>query len=374
MKHLSFMIKPASSLCNLRCRYCFYADVSARRSVPSHGIMTQATTKALVENIWATLEDGTTLSIAFQGGEPTLAGLDYFQNFVALVAAQHKKTQVSYSLQTNGILLDEDWCRFLRKHRFLVGLSLDGYAENHNQNRLDEKGQGSFAKVMAAKRLLDKTQVEYNLLCTLTNGLARHPQKVWKFLLEEKIGFAQFTPCLAALGGQKDEWALTPRRFHSFYAALFPLWRQALQRGTYISVKLFDDIVNLFVRQQITACGLHGQCQIQNAVEADGGVYPCDFYVLDEYNGGNLTQSPLPAIQAKLEQTGFLHSRPGPPAPCSACRYNKVCQGGCKRMQTAMYLDETGFCGYRQLLDDIGDELCHIGARLLAQREGFGHR
>lgn len=367
MKHLSVMIKPASSLCNLRCQYCFYADVSAQRAVPSHGVMTGDTCRAMIGNLFSELADGDEVTIAFQGGEPTLAGLDYFRTFTRHVQAQGKKVRVAYALQTNGILLDEEWAVFLRENRFLVGLSLDGYAEKHNQYRLDAQGKGTFAQVLAAKRLMDEHRVEYNLLCTLTNDLARHPQKVWGFILEEDVRFIQFTPCLGGLDGAPDDWRLTPRRFHGFYAQLFSLWRQAAQKGNYVSVKLFDDIVNLFVRREVTACGLQGQCQLQNIVEADGSVYPCDFYVLDRYRGGNLAQEPLSEIQPRLEQTGFLTSRQTLPAACGACRYKQACQGGCKRLATAMCVGETGFCGYRQLLDDIGEELCRVGRWLLSR-------
>lgn len=365
MKHLSLMIKPASSLCNLRCKYCFYADVSARREVASHGIMTRSVTEAVLKNVFQELDDGDALAIAFQGGEPTLAGLDFFKHFVEMAGGQGKRLSVSYALQTNGILLDREWCRFLRQNHFLVGLSLDGYAENHNQCRLNEKGGGTFAQVLAAKRLLDEERVSYNLLCTLTNSLARHPQRVWKFLLEEHVEYVQFTPCLGDLDSRADPWRLTPKRFYSFYASLFPLWLQGLRQGRYVSVKFFDDIVNLFVRREITACGIHGQCQIQNIVEANGAIYPCDFYVLDKYCGGNLAKESWHIVQERMLKANFLKSRENPPPECEACKYKKVCCGGCKRMSGAMYLDATGFCGYRQFLDDYGAELCSVGARLL---------
>ncbi|MDL2327594.1 radical SAM protein [Ruminococcaceae bacterium OttesenSCG-928-A11] len=159
------MLKPASALCNLRCRYCFYADVSSLRGVPNYGIMSGETAHDVIGNIYRDLEDGDEITLAFQGGEPTLAGLDFFKGFVAGVERQPVRARVNWALQTNGVLLDRDWCAFLREKHFLVGLSLDGDAAQHNANRVDGHGQGSFAQVMAAKRLLEAAGVDYNVLC-----------------------------------------------------------------------------------------------------------------------------------------------------------------------------------------------------------------
>lgn len=366
MQQYSVMVKPASSLCDLRCEYCFYHDVSARRAVASQGMMTRETAGAVIVNLFSGLEDGDALTLAFQGGEPTLAGLPFFRYFVETVRAQGRKVAVSYALQTNGMRLNEEWCEFLRENRFLVGISMDGYAQNHNQYRRDAQGKSTYARAIEAKRLMDKMAVEYNVLCTLTNALARHPQRVWKFILEEGIQYIQFTPCLSDLDGEPNEWGLTPQRFHRFYVELFGLWKQELRKGRYISVKWFDDLVNLVVRKTVTACGLTGHCGAHSIVEADGSVYPCDFYVLDPYKGGSLAEQGLRDIRTRLEETGFSGSRKTLPAACEPCQYGKICGGGCKRMASAMYVDEgTGFCGFQHLLEDIGQELCDIGAALL---------
>lgn len=366
MAHYFVMVKPASSLCNMRCEYCFYHDVSAHRQVASHGVMTDETTEAVIANMFASMQHDDSITIAFQGGEPTLAGLPYFRHFVATVKQLQKKVTVSYALQTNGIGIDREWCAFLRDHRFLVGLSIDGYAKHHNAYRVDAHGKGTFGRVIDTKRLLDDMGVEYNVLCTLTNTLARHPQKTWQFILQEQIRYVQFTPCLNALETGQSKWGLMPHRFHSFYSALYPQWKRDVQRGRYVSVKLFDDLVNLLLRKEVTACGIHGTCQLQCVVEADGSVYPCDFYVLDPYCGGSLAKQTLTETRSKLEETGFLSMRTALPTACKACRYGRLCGGGCKRLASAMYVDETtGFCGFQHLLDGIGQDLCEMGSMLL---------
>ncbi len=359
MKHFSLMIKPASALCNMRCRYCFYADVSSLREVRSFGMMQPEVAEGIIARVYETLEDGDAVSFAFQGGEPTLAGLAYFEHFVAAVAQQTKKITVHYALQTNGLLLDDAWCAFLAKHNFLVGVSMDGAAAMHDENRIDAEGKGTFSRVMAAKNRLEKFGVEYNILWVLTNHHARYPQKVWNFLRAQNIKYVQFIPCLAELNATAPSaYALTPQRFASFYTQLFTLWVQAFDKGEYISVKFFDDVFNLLMKHSVTACGFTGQCQAQYVVEADGSVYPCDFYVLDEWRMGFLHET-TPDVLAETDTVQRFLQRPRTDsALCQSCRYHNFCGGGCPRMKNSVYLaQEENFCGYRTFLDDCAAEI-----------------
>lgn len=363
MKNYSVLIKPASSLCNLRCKYCFYADVSDKREIPSCGVIRPETTRRIIDNIFSGLEDGDHLTLAFQGGEPTVAGLECLEHFVDCVSAQTKWIQVDYVFQTNGILLDDAWCAFLKRNNVLVGLSLDGPDRFHNANRVTPGGRGTFHTVIETKRRLEQHGVDYNVLCVLTNETARYPRQIWKFLLEQQIRYVQFIPCLDGLEQTGNPQALTPHRFHSFYTELYHLWHEALEKGMHVSVKQFDDIVNLFLYGCPTACGIAGRCSMQFVTESDGSVYPCDFYVLDEYKLGNLQVDSLSTLFEKYQYSGFATTREELPASCSQCRYLKFCRGGCKRMERNMYVDR-GFCGYRALLDDILLPLCRDGERL----------
>lgn len=353
MKHISVMLKPASSLCNMRCKYCFYADVSSLRDVASYGVMTEETAHSVLSNIFCDLEVGDALTLAFQGGEPTLAGLDFFRDFVREAGRLAAKgVRVSYALQTNGLLLDDGWCAFLREHDFLVGLSLDGPAAYHDANRLDAARKGTFQRVLEAKRRMDRYGVAYNVLMTLSNTLARHPQQIWRFIEEQDLRFVQMTPCLGPLDHQKSVYALTPERYASFYTAFFDLWYQSFRGGVYRSVKLFDDLINLLARGECNACGLLGRCQSQIIVEADGSVYPCDFYVLDPYRMGNLAEQPLRQVWDAGQAGGFL-TRPREPLPlCTACPYRSICGGGCQRMRREVfYAPGSPVCGHRAFLD-----------------------
>lgn len=351
MKHLSVLIKPASSLCNLRCKYCFYANVSSIREVRSYGRMSTETMQKMIEHIFVDLEDGDHLTLAFQGGEPTLAGLRYFQQLTALVQAQTKQVTLHYALQTNGILLNDQWCQFLKQNHFLVGLSIDGSSNHHDLNRVDTKGQGTFQRVLAAKKRLDTYGVDYNILCVLTNQLANEAEAVFQFIKENQIRYLQLIPCLDDLDAKvRGNYGLTPKGFAAFYQQLLEFWLQELKQGNYISIKLFDDLIQLLVNQQLTACGILGSCQVQYVIEADGSVYPCDFYVLDEYRMGYIQEQTLRQLFEQDVSWQFFCEKRKLSATCQTCPFLKMCHAGCKRMKDAVYVDEEGFCGYQQLL------------------------
>ncbi len=365
MKNLNIMIKPASSMCNLRCKYCFYEEVSARRKTPFCGVMTDETVNRMISKIAADVSHEDMVHFAFQGGEPTLAGLSFFERFIARVASQMPKIKVSYALQTNAVLLDDDWCRFLKEHRFLVGVSLDILPECHDAVRVDRENHGTYRKVLEKLRLLHRYRVDYNILCTLTNAIARHPKQVWNWLTKENISYVQFTPCLGEPDSpKKSPYALTPERFAFFYNQLFSYWYEDYRKGKYRSVKFFDDAVNLLMYGRPTSCGMNGTCQPQLVIEADGSAYPCDFYCLDEFRMGNITeQGPLELLRSTVTQN-FLHRPHETPKLCKSCQYAVFCGGNCKRMQKEICCttDDT-YCGYQHFLKENGKTLLEIADR-----------
>ncbi len=363
MKMLSILIKPASSLCNMRCRYCFYADVSEHRTVPCYGVMSDEIRDALIDRVAEASPDAVTF--AFQGGEPTVAGLSFFKGFVDRVKATLKKEiKVSYSIQTNGLLLDDAFCAFLKENSFLVGLSLDGYRENHDYMRSDAGGKETFSRTLAASRRLRKFGVDLNVLTVVTGPLAKRATKLWQFYRKNGFDFVQFIPCLSPLGETLPaEWALSPRLYASFLKELFPLWVEGLLNGRYISVRLFDNLVRQAAGQVPEMCGMCGNCSPQFVVEADGGVYPCDFYVLDEHLCGNLLDLSFDGILKHPNMQTFL--APSLPARCQNCRFGAFCHGSCKRYRS-LYFAEERYCPYADFLSSCESEL------LAARRYVFG--
>ena len=362
MKHLSVLIKPASSLCNLRCKYCFYADISSQREVKSYGIMKIETMKRIIDNIYKDLEDGDHFHCAFQGGEPTLAGLEFFQELVEYIAKKTSKIKVHYVFQTNGLLLNDQWCKFFRKNNFLVGLSIDGDCHIHDQNRVDTSNNGTYARVIKAKELLSKNGVEYNILCVLTNQLALQPDKVFEFIKEENIRYIQFIPCLDDLGVKvSSAHSLKPENFAYFYNRLFILWSTEFKKNNYISINMIDNIINLIAHRVAGSCGMLGICQMQYIIEADGGVYPCDFYVLDQFYVGNVMENTLTELKRTQKASEFLAEKTSAYEYCEKCRYLPLCNGGCKRMKGVMYINEKeDYCGYKTFLDKNHKELIEI--------------
>ena len=351
MKQISVLVKPASSLCNMRCRYCFYEDESACRSVASYGRMTRETAQAVIRRVIGWADE---VTFGFQGGEPTLAGLPFFEWFAdraeQTAAAQHRPVAVHYTLQTNGLLLDEAWCAFLSRRRFLVGLSLDGDAETHDRCRPDARGQGTFSRVWRARELLDAFGVDYNLVWVLTEETARSPERVWDFLVRADVRYVQFIPCLGPLDDTPSPDQLSPERFCSFYTTLYRLWDRELRAGRYRSVKFFDDLLNLLLYRRVTACGFTGRCAMQFVVEADGSVYPCDFYVLDRWRCGSFRENTVEELQEAAR--GFLCRDRQLPDRCLSCRWKGFCGGGCVRQRSSMYVSPDGsFCGYGAFLE-----------------------
>jgi len=351
-KRISILIKPASSACNLKCKYCFYRDISVNRQTASYGRMKPGLVDQLIKSVFIDLNDDDELTISFQGGEPTMAGLRYYQYFIEEIKKQSKRVVMHYAIQTNGMIINDRWCKFLKENNFLVGLSIDGYPLYHDLNRVDLHGRGTFYRVIKTKELFDQYEIPYNVLCVLTNPLAKHAKKVFNFFEQNNIKYVQFIPCLDELKAtQRSSYALTPERFASFYTTYFNLWLESLKNGKYQSVKLFDDVVNLFKYGLVHACGLTGNCGIQYVIEADGSVYPCDFYALDKYKLGYIQEKTLRELFSQPISFDFLKEKKELNSYCNDCPFKKMCCGGCRRMKDAMYVsEENDFCGYQKFL------------------------
>lgn len=314
--------------------------------------MSEAIASGIITNVFSGLDDGDQVTFVFQGGEPTIAGLEFFKNWIDTVDSVNHGVCVSYCLQTNGILLDKDWCAFLRDNNFLVGLSFDGLANVHDALRIDGKKKGTFIRVSQARRLLEKNGVEYNILTVLTNELAKYPVQVWNYLCKEDIKYVQYVPCLGDLSGKETEYQLKPKRYADFYNKLFELWSKDFDNGKYRSVKLFDDLIHLLANGSQNACGMLGFCMPQLVLESDGSAYPCDFYALDEYRLGNLAEESFDFVYKRALESSFRGDYQDKLMLCNNCNYKAICNGGCKRMRKEVCgpKDASG-CGQKIFLD-----------------------
>lgn len=325
MKALSLLIKPASGLCNMRCSYCFYREELAHARHVRPSIMTEELAELLIERICREAEQE--VRITFQGGEPTLAGLDFLETFVRRLEQKKKpRLRVHYAIQTNGLTLDGRWAEFFRRNRFLVGLSFDGTAALHDKYRRDAAGKGTAARVRQSWQLLQKAGVETNLLCVITAQAARSPGAVYRYLRQLGAQFVQFIPCISPEGA---EWALNGEDYGDFLTDIFDLWYGDWKRGRYISIRAFDDYVNLLCGRCPSTCAAEGRCGGYLVVESDGSLYPCDFYVEDGWYLGALTEQSFEDVLCSEKAAAFRTERVMPEA-CRACPYVSVCRGGCK--------------------------------------------
>lgn len=332
MPPLSLLIKPASGNCNLRCRYCFYHDVSENRRTENFGMMSIDTLEILVQKAFHYADYACTF--AFQGGEPTLVGLEFFRKLIEFEKKYNtKKIQVNNALQTNGIVIDHEWARFLAENNFLVGLSLDGPKDIHDANRMDARNKGSYKMVMNTVRLFDKYNVEYNILFVVNAYVARHANKIYNFFKKNNFKYLQFIPCLDPLNEKPGghQYSLTPEKYTQFLKNLFDAWYDDTMKGKMISIRTFDNYVGMFMGYRPEACGMMGECTCQFVVEADGGVYPCDFYVIDEWYLGNLKEKGLGELRDCDTAKRFVKVSKHVEPKCQECRWFSLCRGGCRR-------------------------------------------
>lgn len=331
MPPVTMLIKPASGSCNLRCGYCFYHDETARRETACFGLMSPQTLENVVRKAMGEAEGFCTFT--FQGGEPMLAGLEFFRTYIALTRKYARPgLQVSHAIQTNGTLIDGDWARFFAENHFLVGLSLDGPAQIHDRLRMDAGGNGSFDLVWRAKGLLEESQVDFNVLTVVTKESARRVDRIYKFFVESGLWFQQYIPCLAPLDGEgKGEHALSAEEYGGFLCRLFDLWYADFIKGRKIYIRYFENLAGMLMGFPPENCGMCGHCVNQYVVEADGGVYPCDFYVLDEYRLGNLNQDGFQRLNRRERETGFIAASMEREPECVQCPYYALCRGGCRR-------------------------------------------
>lgn len=332
MPPVGLLLKPASGSCNMRCRYCFYMDEMRHRETASFGMMSQKALQCIVHKAMAYGEGQVTFG--FQGGEPTLAGIGFYRRLMEFERAYAKPgVLVQNTLQTNGYLIDAEWAAFLAKNKFLTGLSIDGPKELHDRNRMDAAGKGTHAKAMRAAQLLHAAGAEFNVLTVVTAQTARTALKTYNYFMRNNLRYMQFIPCIAPLDAtaEEREHALSPAQYAQFLKTLFQRWHYDRMRGEFVFIRYFENLLMLLAGQPPESCGISGRCALQFVVEADGSVYPCDFYVLDEWKLGNLLTDSFEDLIASPRAAEFLRESHAIPEECSICPHFSLCQNGCKR-------------------------------------------
>ena len=307
-------------------------DISRTREVASYGLMSQETLEILVKRVFE-YADGI-CSFTFQGGEPTLVGLKFYENLVRLVSQYNDKNiPVQHSIQTNGYTIDKEWAQFFATHHFLVGISLDGTTQTHNLYRNDSSGNGTHKEVMRAIQLLKNDQVDFNVVTVVTNQIARNIDKIYSFYMRNGLRYQQYIPCLDPLGEKRgqEEYSLSPAQYGNFLKILFDRWYADISHGRFVYIRYFHNLLGMLKGYNPESCGMSGHCAIQYVVESDGSVYPCDFYVIDKYKMGNLYTDSIRTLEKSLQADDFIKPSLKIDDDCKGCQWFSLCRGGCRR-------------------------------------------
>jgi len=317
----------------------------SKRERRDYGSMSSSTLEAIVSKALAHAEHSCTF--AFQGGEPMLAGLSFYKTLLKLQNRYNPGVKIVNIIQTNGYLIDDEWASFFAKNHFLVGISLDGTKEVHDANRINKKGGGTFEKVMTSIEKLKAHLVEYNILTVVTAQAAKNINEIYTFYKRSGFIYQQYIPCLDPLGeikGQKS-YSLTPELYGQFLMKLFDLWYKDMSSGNFIYNRYFENIVGILKGYKPESCGMTGHCIGQFVIEADGSVYPCDFYVFEKYRSGNFATDSFEEIQKQVEKNIFIDESLLAAVECEACSLKFVCRGGCRRdRDTGTQLERNYYC------------------------------
>ena len=327
----SLLIKPASAVCNLDCSYCFYLDREADpyQSLPGRR-MTEETLERLVDS-WMFYSFPNS-SLAFQGGEPTLAGIAFFEKLCELEKRFGRNGQnVSNSMQTNAMLLDERWCEMFREYHWLLGVSLDGPEEVHDLYRYNKEGRGTWKRVMQSVELLKKQRVEFNLLCVLSQANVEKPKELYRFFRSLGVEHIQYIP-LAEFDtdGRPLPFTITPEQYGRFLCETFELWWPERRR---VRIRYFDNIAEALAGQKPGNCTMHTTCDSYVVVEYNGDVYPCDFFVEGGWKLGNVNLDSWSEIARKQRRVSFASKKTIAHPECAVCEYQNICHGGCPKFR-----------------------------------------
>jgi len=327
----SLLIKPASAVCNLDCSYCFYLDREADPYAALPGRrMSLNTLERLVDSyLFYSFPQST---FAFQGGEPTLAGLPFFEKLVELQQQYGRGGQsVSNAIQTNGIVIDENWCRLFKSYNWLIGLSLDGPEDVHDLYRFNKEGRGTWKRVMQTLGTMQKEQVEFNILCVLSQANVEKPRELYKFFRAAGVDNIQYIPLSEFDNeGKPLPFTITPEQYGRFLLETFELWWPERRK---IRIRFFDNLAEALAGQKPGACTMHETCDSYVVVEYNGDVYPCDFFVERDWKLGNVNLDSWTEIARRQRRYNFASKKTIAHPECRVCEYQNICHNGCPKFR-----------------------------------------
>jgi serine-type anaerobic sulfatase-maturating enzyme len=389
LRAFHIMTKPVGPVCNLDCRYCFYLEKENLYPGKSDWAMPEDVLESYIRQ-YIEAQNAPSVTFAWQGGEPTLLGIGFFQKAVDLQKKYASGKRIENAFQTNGILLDDRWGEFLAENKFLVGLSIDGPDGLHDRYRVDKGGQPTFKRVLRGLEYLKKHGVEFNTLTVVQRHNSQHPLEVYRFLKEAGSGFLQFIPIVERVAkapgpdglvlispGSKapakvSEWSVEPTQYGKFLCAIFDEWVRN-DVGRYF-VQAFDVALESWLGYEPSLCVFRETCGSALAIEHNGDLYSCDHFVYPEYKLGNVAGNSLASLVNSPQQRKFgLDKRDTLPRYCRECEVRFACNGECPKHRFIRTPDgEEGLnylcAGYKMFFKHIDPYMRFMASELRQER------
>jgi uncharacterized protein len=383
------LTKPTGPICNLDCKYCFYLEKEVLYPDIGKWAMRPDVLESYIRQ-YIEQQDTDHVQFAWQGGEPTLLGVDYFRRVVDLQARFANGKHIENALQTNGVLLNDEWGRFFSEYAFLVGISIDGPPELHDTYRVDKGGQPTFERVMRGIEVLWRHSVDFNTLTTVHRANSHSPLEVYRFLRDCGSGFLQFIPIVERVATQVtqdglvlvspsfsdqarvSDWSVQPLQFGNFLCTIFDEWVRNDVGRTF--VQLFDVSLEMWCGMEASLCVFRPTCGSALAIEHNGDLYSCDHFVYPENRLGNIMESPLASLVTSPQQTQFGEAKQSSlPQYCRDCEVRFACNGECPKHRFLKTPDgEPGLnylcAGYRKFFNHIDPYMGFMAGELKAHR------
>jgi uncharacterized protein len=383
------MAKPIGPICNLDCKYCFYLEKESLYPQVEKWAMREDVLETYIRQ-YIEAHDTPVVSFAWQGGEPTLLGVEYFRRIVELEKKYANGKRIANAFQTNGVLLNDAWAELFLENQFLIGISIDGPRELHDAYRVDKGGQPTFDRVMHGIDVLKRHKVDFNTLTTVHRANVEAPLEVYRFLKSNGSGYMQFIPIVERRSHHVTNdglrlispdfsgpatvtpWSVEPRPFGRFLCAIFDEWvRKDVGR---VFVQLFDVSLEIWAGMESSLCIFRKTCGAALAVEHSGDLYSCDHFVYPENRLGNIMESPLAALVGSAQQRRFGEAKESTlPNYCRECDVRFACNGECPKHRFTRTPDgELGLnylcAGYKMFFHHIDPYMRFMAAELATQR------
>ncbi len=355
----STLVKPVGSRCNMRCSYCYYLDKALLYDMAPTELMTDNVLRTYIRDFIAA-NDVDVVNFCWHGGEPLLAGIDFYEKAMFYQEKYRNGKRIENTLQTNGLLLNEKWCQFFKKHNFLIGVSLDGPEDIHDAYRKDAGGRPTFSRVMRGIEFLKQAGVEFNTLSVVNDKCEGRGKEVYEFFKSIGSHYMQFLPAVEFISqeelrqfggrgrilapensesGALSPWSVNSTKFGEFMCDIFDTWKVE-DIGNYY-VQLFDVTLANWFGETPGLCAYAKSCGDGLCVEHNGDVYSCDHFVYPEYKLGNIMSDQMGVMYRSPRQFDFgVSKRNGLPDNCLNCEYYHLCNGGCPKHRFKKNVDE----------------------------------